>query len=304
MNPGGKAPRFGEGLDAEVRPDEPLAPKTSVRVGGAAELFVRPGSVGGLVATLARARDQGLPVTVLGGGANTLVGDAGVPGVTLKLPSDLFPEEVAPGPSECRLSLGAGAPIARVVGLMKAHGLVGAEFLAGIPGTLGGAVAMNAGTKTGECMSVVEALEVATADGVGWLSRDQVRFGYRHTELPGVVTRVRLLLPRGDGAASHKAMEADLGYRRRTQPLGQPTFGSVFRNPPGDFAGRLIEGAGLKGHTVGGAQFSLLHANWIVNLGDANARDVAALIELARARVQGGTGIELIPEVIRVGVFQ
>jgi UDP-N-acetylmuramate dehydrogenase len=303
VNPVGLRARLFDGLDALVQHDEPLAPKTSVRVGGAAELFVRPNSAEGLVAVLGRARDEGVAVTLLGGGANTLVGDGGVPGVTLKLPADLFPEQANVAVDEGRLTLGAGAAIARAVHQMKSNGLVGAEFLAGIPGTLGGAVAMNAGTKAGECMTVVEAIEVATADGLGWLSRDQVRFEYRHTELPGVVTQVRFLLRAGDLAASQAAMEKDLAYRKRTQPLGQPTFGSVFVNPPGDFAGRLIEQAGLKGHTVGGAQFSTLHANWIVNLGGAKAKDVVGLIELAQARVLAEAGVALIPEVKRVGVF-
>lgn len=303
MKPVGLNERLFDGLDALVQRDEPLAPKTSVRVGGAAEFFVRPNSPEGLVAVLERARAEGVAVTLLGGGANTLVGDGGVPGLTLKLPADLFPEQASVAGGEGRLTLGAGAAIARVVHRMKAHGLVGAEFLAGIPGTLGGAVAMNAGTKAGECMTVVEALEVATADGLGWLSRGQVRFEYRHTQLPGVVTQVRFWLRAGDLGASQAAMEKDSAYRKRTQPLGQPTFGSVFVNPPGDFAGRLIEQAGLKGHTVGGAQFSTLHANWIVNLGGAKAKDVVGLIELAQARVLAETGVSLIPEVKRVGVF-
>ena len=189
---------------------------------------------------------------------------------------------------------------------MRAHGLVGAEFLAGIPGTLGGAVTMNAGTKNGECFRVVEAVEVATADGVGWLAKAQIPHAYRHAELPpgGVVTRVRFRLPQGGRrGVARQAMDADLGYRKRTQPLSQPNFGSVFTNPPGDHAGRLIELVGLKGHTLGRAQMSTLHANWIVNLGGATARDVLALITLMQARVREATGVELQPEVKRVGEF-
>ncbi|HZI12934.1 MAG TPA: UDP-N-acetylmuramate dehydrogenase [Myxococcus sp.] len=291
----------------ELKAGEPLAPLTSVRVGGAAEALVRPRSPDALVALLKLARDEGVPVSILGGGANTLVGDGGIPGFTVKLPSDLFPESVEPGPGEeeARLTLGAGAAIVRLVNLMRGNGLVGAEFLAGIPGTLGGAVAMNAGTKNGEAFRVIEAVEVASADGVGWLEKARIPHAYRHSELPpgGVVTRVRFVLRKGDLAASKAAMDADLGYRKRTQPLSQPNFGSVFTNPPGDHAGRLIESVGLKGHTLGRAQVSTLHANWIVNLGGATARDVLGLVTLMQQRVKEATGVDMKPEVKRVGEF-
>lgn len=165
---------------------------------------------------------------------------------------------------------------------------------------------MNAGTKHGELMSVVEAVEVATADGLGWLSRDQLPSRYRCTPLPegAVVTRVRVRLSVGDVTASQRTIDADLGYRKRTQPLSQPNFGSVFQNPEGTHAGKLIEDAGLKGHTLGKAQISSLHANWIVNLGGARAADVVGLIALAQRRVAEETGIELVPEVRRVGSFE
>ncbi|EAU69115.1 UDP-N-acetylmuramate dehydrogenase [Stigmatella aurantiaca] len=289
----------------EVKAGEPLAPLTSVRVGGPAEALVRPRGPEALVALLKLAREEGTPVTLLGGGANTLVGDGGIPGITVRLPGDLFPEAAEVGDEEGRLTLGAGAAIVRLINLMRTHGLVGAEFLAGIPGTLGGAVAMNAGTKNGECFRVLEAVEVATADGVGWLTKAQVPHAYRHSELPvgGVVTRVRFLLRKGDVVASKQAMDTDLGYRKRTQPLSQPNFGSVFTNPIGDFAGRLIERVNLKGHTLGRAQVSPLHANWIVNLGGATARDVLGLITLMQQRVREQEGVELKPEVKRVGEF-
>jgi UDP-N-acetylmuramate dehydrogenase len=289
----------------EVKAGEPLAPLTSVRAGGPAEALVRPRTPDALVALLQHLREEGIPLTILGGGANTLVGDGGIPGVTLRLPSDLFPEVAEVGDEEGRLTLGAGSAIVRLCNLMRTHGLVGAEFLAGIPGTLGGAVSMNAGTKNGECFRVVEAVEVASADGVEWLPKARIPHSYRHSELPvgGVVTRVRFLLRKGDVVASKQVMDADLAYRKRTQPLSQPNFGSVFTNPPGDFAGRLIELVGLKGHTLGRAQISTLHANWIVNLGGATARDILGLITLMQTRVREATGVELKPEVKRVGEF-
>ncbi len=298
--------RVGRLPGCEVTAGAPLAPLTSVRVGGPAEALVRPRSPEALVALLRLVREEGVPLSLLGGGANTLVGDGGVPGVTVKLPGDLFPELADVGAEEGRLTLGAGAAIVRLINLMRTHGLVGAEFLAGIPGTLGGAVAMNAGTKNGECFRVVEAVEVATADGVGWLSKAEIPHRYRHSELPpgGIVTRVRFALRKGDLEASKKVMDEDLAYRKRSQPLSQPNFGSVFTNPPGDFAGRLIESVGLKGHSSGRAQVSTLHANWIVNLGGATARDVFSLLTLMQQRVREERGVELHPEVKRVGVFE
>ncbi len=297
--------RLAVGLAVEASAQEPLAPKTSLRVGGAAELFVRPRTPDAVVALLRRTGEAGLAVHVLGGGANTLVGDGGIAGLTLKLPADLCAEEFQPLQDGGLVTLGAGAAIVRLVNQMRARGLVGAEFLAGIPGTLGGALAMNAGTKQGECVQVLDAVELATPDGVGWVARSALAISYRHTALPAraVVLRVRFRLRQGDVEASRAAMDADLAYRKRTQPLNQPNCGSVFRNPPGDFAGRLIESVGLKGHCLGGARISELHANWIVNLGQAAARDVAGLIALAQARVHEATGITLVPEVQRVGVF-
>ncbi|OJH34211.1 UDP-N-acetylmuramate dehydrogenase [Cystobacter ferrugineus] len=297
--------RVGRLSGCEVTAGAPLAPLTSVRVGGPAEALVRPRSPEALVALLRLVREEGVPLTVLGGGANTLVGDGGIPGVTVKLPGDLFPEVADVGAEEGRLTLGAGSAIVRLCNVMRAQGLVGAEFLAGIPGTLGGAVTMNAGTKNGECFRVVEAVEVATADGLGWLTRADIPHGYRHTELPrgGVVTRVRFVLRKGDLEASKKVMDEDLAYRKRSQPLSQPNFGSVFANPPGDYAGRLIESVNLKGHIIGRAQVSLLHANWIVNLGGATARDVLSLLTLMQERVKQERGVVLQPEVKRVGVF-
>lgn len=300
------APGLVTGLAADASPGESLAPWTSLRIGGPAELLVRPRTGDALVSVLSRARAEGLAVHVLGGGANTLVGDLGIRGVTVKLPPDLFTEEVQPLASGGGLvTLGGGAAIVRLPNVMRARGWVGAEFLAGIPGTIGGAVAMNAGTKNGECERVLDAVELATPDGIGWIPRSALTLRYRFTELPAgaIITRARFRLPDGDVEASRAAMEADLGYRKRTQPLSQPNCGSVFTNPPGDHAGRLIDSVGLKGTRLGGAQISTLHANWIVNLGGARAAEVLELIERAQARGREATGTMLVPEVKRVGAF-
>jgi UDP-N-acetylmuramate dehydrogenase len=283
-------------------PDEPLASRTSIKVGGPAELLVRPADPADLAALLAAVASLGLPLSVLGGGANTLVADAGVAGVVVRLPAD-FGEERADGE---RLLLSAGAPMGRLAARGHALGLVGAEFSAGIPGTLGGATAMNAGTRLGEMKQLLTRVELATAAGLGFLPAETLRLAYRHSELPpgSVITRVELQLRRGEVAASRAAMEADLAHRRSTQPLHLPSFGSTFRNPPGRFAGQLIEAVGLKGHRAGGAMFSDLHANFIVNLGTATARDVLGLVRLAQARVAERFGVRLQTEVKLLGRFE
>jgi UDP-N-acetylmuramate dehydrogenase len=288
---------------ADVKEAVPLAPWCTVRAGGAADVLLRPSTPDVLVEALRIAKDEGALVSILGLGANTLVGDLGVRGLTLKLPASTFREEISLDDAGGTLVLSAGASIARLVTLMKQHRLVGAEFLAGVPGTIGGAVTMNAGTKNGECMTRVIAVELATPEGVGWI--DPPAFRYRHTDVPSgaVITRARFRLPFGDVVKSQAAMDADVAYRKRTQPLSQPNFGSVFTNPPGHHAGALIEQCQLKGHVIGGAQISTLHANWIVNLGVATAKDITSLMALAQARVREAHGMELTPEVKRLGEF-
>lgn len=281
--------------------DAPLAPRTTLRVGGPADLFVRPADPDALAELLRTVRELAVPLHVLGGGANTLVADAGVRGVVLRLPPDLAGEEVH---GETVL-LGAGQPTSRLWVRAHALGLVGMEFIAGIPGTLGGALAMNAGTRIGEMKDVVRRAEVATADGAGFLDARELGFAYRSCRLPpgAVATRIEFALRPGDVVKSERAMQEDRQRRRRTQPLDRPSFGSTFRNPPGDFAGRLVDAVGLKGHRIGGAMWSDVHANFVVNLGGARARDVLTLVNLARSRVKERFGIVLETEVRLLGEF-
>lgn len=293
--------RLSRALRGELLRDAPLAPRTSIRVGGPADLLFRPADVDDLVACLRTARDLSVPLTVLGGGANLLVADRGVRGVVVKLPPDLAAEAAAPP----RLLLPAGMPTGRAVQRAHAAGLVGAEFLRGIPGTLGGALAMNAGTRAGEMKDVVEHVEVATPDGLRDLPARDLAFAYRTCHLPpgAVVTRIGLLLTPGDVAAAARDMDSEWERRAATQPLDQPSFGSTFRNPPGDFAGRLVEEAGLKGLRIGGAVVSERHANFIVNAGGATAADVVALVRRVRDAVRERSGVTLETEVRLVGEF-
>jgi UDP-N-acetylmuramate dehydrogenase len=288
-------------LRGECRPDEPLSPRTSIRVGGRADLLARPADARDLVSLLATARALGQPVTVIGGGANLLVADAGVRGVVVRLPAELSEETVA-GET---VTLSGGAPIARLPARGHELGLVGAEFLAGVPGTLGGATVMNAGTRQGEMKDVLTRVELATADGLGWVEAGALGLAYRESHLPegAVVTRVECRLRPGEVGESRAAMDADVARRRATQPLSQPTFGSAFSNPPGRYAGQLIQAVGLKGHRIGNAMWSDVHANFIVNLGGATARQVVALLELAQTRVRSEYGLELRTEVRLVGDF-
>jgi UDP-N-acetylmuramate dehydrogenase len=292
----------------EVLPEVPLAPRTSVRVGGAARFLVKPRDPQALVDTLRTLSSNGAPWLVLGGGANTIVGDGGVDGAVIRIGQDFCAEEVEEAGDHVVLTLGAGAPIARFLSLAKEQRGVGVAWAAGIPGTVGGLVAMNAGTPSGCMADHLLAVEVATPHGLRWIEAKDLRLAYRHCELPegAVVTRARCKVRRGSEAEvleQQRIAKADVDRRRATQPLTLPNSGSVFVNPKGNFAGRLIESVGLKGFQKGGAQISEKHANFIVNLGTAKAADVVDLIALARKTVLTATGIELKPEVKLVGRF-
>ena len=292
----------------EVLEQQPLAQRTSVRVGGPARLWVRPCDPAALVEVLRALSAAGVGWFSLGGGANTIVGDLGVEGAVLRLAQDFAAEEVEEGGDHVIVTLGAGAPIARFLSLAKEQRGVGVAWAAGIPGTVGGLVAMNAGTPSGCMADHLLAAEVALPDGLQWIEARHLRLSYRHCELPrgAVLTRARCRIRRGSDAEvveQQRAAKADVERRRQTQPLQQPNSGSVFVNPPGDFAGRLIESAGLKGKKQGGAQISERHANFIVNLGNARAAEVIELIALARETVLAKAGVELKPEVKLVGSF-
>lgn len=292
----------------EVQEGVPLAARTSVRVGGPAQLWVRPRDPAGLVAALSVLRDAQVGWHALGGGANTVVGDGGVEGAVLGLGRDFCDEAVEERGDHVVLTLGAGAPVARFLALAKEQRGVGIAWAAGIPGTVGGMTAMNAGTPAGCMGDHLEAVEVATPEGLRWVDATELHLAYRHCELPAgaVVTRARCRVRRGTDEElldQQRSAKADVERRRQSQPLTQPNSGSVFVNPRGGFAGRLIEQAGLKGARRGGAQISEKHANFIVNTGGAKAADVVELIALARKAVLAATGIELVPEVRLVGTF-
>jgi UDP-N-acetylmuramate dehydrogenase len=293
---------FVEKLGDQVTFDEPLAPKVAFRIGGPADIFVRPRTKEALQTTLQLSRHTGLPITVLGTGSNVLVSDHGIRGITVRLAGELADVHVDASTGE--LEAGAGALNAPLVSLALSVDLVGLEFLGTIPGTFGGALIMNAGAHGGEIAPYVRSVTLIDPGlQITTRPKDQCGFAYRTSGfLPGeVLTGATLVIPKGD-ATSAKTHLAEMRRKRKaTQPHDHPNAGSIFKNPPGDYAGRLIEACSLKGKRIGGAEISPLHANFIVNMGGATASEVVALAEEAARAVRDRFGVELEWEVKRLG---
>jgi len=287
-------------LRGELSHDEPLARYTSWQIGGPAEHLYRPDGADDLAAFLA-SLPASEPVFWLGLGSNLLIRDGGIRGTVISTRHALDRIEFL---GRGRVRAETGVACAKAARFCTRHDLVGAEFLAGIPGTIGGALAMNAGAWGGETWPHVEAVETVDRHGV---QRERMpedfTFAYRTVNGPADewFVAARFAFEAGDGAAARERIRELLAERARTQPTGSKSCGSVFRNPPGDHAARLIEAAGLKGMSVGGAAVSEKHANFIVNRGDATAADVETLIERVRSEVLRQFGTRLEPEVRIVG---
>jgi UDP-N-acetylmuramate dehydrogenase len=286
----------------------PLAPFTTIGTGGKASLLVTVATTPALVTTLGTLEASGSPWLCLGAGSNLLVADGGYRGTVVKLDDSFhyvegLPSSAASHSEQVTVTAGAGAYLARLAAVAAESGLSGLEFACGIPGSVGGGVAMNAGAHGWSLADLVEEVEVASASGVRWTSETEFEWGYRFCRLPAgsVITAARLGLTVGEPVGILEHHRALLRARRTTQPRGARTFGSVFKNPPGDAAGRLLEAAGLKGVRRGGAEVSMVHANFLVNLGDATTADVLALMSLMRQGVHRTSGILLEPEVRLVG---
>lgn len=289
-------------LADRVRFDVPMARLTSLRVGGPADAVAAPADRRELASLLAICAEYRLPHQVIGGGFNTLALDGPLAGVVIQL-SRFRKLEERPGG---RLRVEAGTSHSQVTRHCVRQGLAGLEFAAGIPGSLGGWIAMNAGIPDREMSDVVVEIEVMSPTGqrIRHLPHAALEFRYRALRglAPGsVVISALLRVEPADPAAVQARVDALLARRAATQPLSVPSCGSVFKNPPGDFAGRLIEASGLKGHRIGGAQISPVHANFIANLGGATAADVLALIQEAQDRVKETQGALLEREVRIVG---
>jgi UDP-N-acetylmuramate dehydrogenase len=278
----------------------PLAELTSFRIGGPADLFVAVEDETELMHAKAAAYRAGIPCFCLGAGTNLLVSDRGMRGLVIRLGDGFSKIKI----DDAKVVAGAAAAFGTLVQEVVDRGLAGLEFGEGIPGTVGGGLVMNAGAFGGEIAKVVTLVHGVTESGEALaLSKDDVKFAYRRTELPAhfIITRVDFELARGD-RAQLTARVAELHAKRASrQPRGVPNAGSIFKNPPGNFAGKLLEGAGLRGTRLGGAAFSDQHANFIVNLGGAQAAEVRALIDMARNKVKEQSGVWLEPEVRLVG---
>jgi UDP-N-acetylmuramate dehydrogenase len=280
-----------------------LAPLTTFRIGGAAALFLEPEDDADLAAASRAIVETGIPFLVLGKGSNVLVSDEGFPGVVLRLGRG-YRWTARDG---TRLVAGGAMPLPALAGVALRHALTGLEFGVAIPASLGGAVRMNAGAHGGEMADVLERVEVVRllSGARETVLSEDAGFSYRRSGLPedAVVIAATSGLSPGDPDAIRRAMDEARAWRRRTQPLAEPNCGSVFKNPDGSHAARLIEDAGLKGARVGGVQVSEKHANFIVASPGARAADVVELIEMVRGRVLAAAGVELETEVHLVGRF-
>ena len=285
----------------ELLLEEPMAKHTSFRIGGPADVLAQPGNEAELAELLKRAAHHAVPVTLVGNGSNLLVRDKGIRGLVIKL-SNLFSSITVAGNV---LTFGSGISLAMASKKAASLSLSGLEFAVGIPGTIGGAVYMNAGAYEGEVAKVVTSVQVMDRQGQSsQLKADELDFSYRHTALQNsglIVTSVTVSLQPGE-AESIKAKMDDFSQRRiAKQPLELPSAGSMFKRPVGYFAGTLIEQTGLKGYTVGGAQVSTKHAGFVVNVGGATAKDVLQLISDVQDRVLAAQGVQLEPEVLVLG---
>ncbi|MBL9186120.1 MAG: UDP-N-acetylmuramate dehydrogenase [Opitutaceae bacterium] len=285
-----------------VRREEPLAAKTTLRVGGAARLYAEPISPADLATLLRVARARGVEIFALGRGSNLVVPDEGVDGLVVSLGHESWAafEPRADG----RVWVGAGLRLKNLCGLATKAGLAGFEFLEGIPGNVGGALRMNAGAMGGWMFDVVEEVRlISLAGDITTLPKAAMHVDYRHcAELHDAIALGALLRPASPAAGEAISRQIDVYRKKRheTQPR-EPSAGCIFKNPPGHSAGRLIDECGLKGERVGDAEVSPVHANFIINRGHATAGDVIELVRRVRAKVRAARGVELSPEVLLYG---
>ncbi len=289
--------------EENVRLNEPMKDHTSFRVGGPAEVWIEAASEEQLTKVLQYLRALGQPFFVLGNGTNLLVGDEGYEGVMVHVGPGLGTIEVAGN----TITAGAGALLAQVAQKAKQASLTGLEFAAGIPGSVGGGVMMNAGAYDGELKDVIRQIRVIASDGeILELKSEMLDFGYRTSILqkkPMTVLQATFSLNKGDAEAIEAKMKDFNGRRREKQPLEYPSAGSTFKRPVGYFAGKLIQDAGLAGYTVGGAQVSQKHCGFVINKDQATAKDIDTLIKDVQRKVKASSGVMLEPEVIRLGRF-
>ena len=282
--------------------EEPMKKHTTFRVGGPADVLVQPDETA-LAAILALCRQYHVSYSFIGNGSNLLVGDKGIRGVVIEMTDPMGNIEV----DGTKITAQAGAMLSKIANTAASNGLGGMEFAAGIPGSVGGAVVMNAGAYGGEMKDIIEKVYVLDENGAQLeLDRDALDLGYRHSCIPDkkyIVTKVVLeLVPRNEAEIRSEMKELN-EKRAEKQPLQYPSAGSTFKRPEGYFAGKLIMDAGLRGYQVGGAQVSEKHCGFVINKGDATAADICQLMRDVSDKVQAQFGVVLEPEVKMIGEF-
>ena len=282
--------------------NEPLARYTTMKIGGPADILIVPKHVAGIEKTLQLGKQYKTKWTVIGRGSNLLVSDQGIEGVVIRLGEGLDHLEV----EKHKVRVGSGYPLIKLSTLLSRQGLAGLEFASGIPGSVGGAVYMNAGAHKSDISSVLSKALILFEDGaIDWLTNKELEFSYRasvlQTKRPGIVLEAVFQLQAGKREEIVRSMQNNKDYRRETQPWNHPCAGSVFRNPIPHFAGDLVEKAGLRGYRIGGAQISEMHGNFIVNTGGASAQDVLSLIELIKHTIKDKFDVDMHTEVEIIG---
>jgi UDP-N-acetylmuramate dehydrogenase len=267
----------------KVKPNEPLLNHTTIKIGGPADLFIEPSSVDNLKKVMEVIKKNSINWRAIGRGSNLLVSDKGIEGAVIKLSTGLDHLEI----NDTEITVGGGYSLVSLATSISKKGLSGLEFASGIPGSVGGAVYMNAGAHGSDISKILTKAHILFDDGsIEWLSNQDMEFSYRTSILqkkrPGIVIEAVFKLIQGDRAAIVAQMQKNKDYRKETQPWNFPCAGSIFRNPLPNYAGKLIEDAGLKGYSIGGAKISEMHGNFIVNSGNATAEDVLTLIQYVK----------------------
>lgn len=284
-----------------VLENEPLSKHTSWRIGGPADAFIEPNNLNELIKTIKILNGNNIPWKTIGKGSNLLVLDNGFRGAIIRL-TNTFTEITF---DDSTIHVGTNVSLIRLANLAAKNGLTGLEFAGGIPGSVGGAIYMNAGAHGSDVSNILQSAEVLLENGeVKIWTKDDFKFGYRKSILQqkkGIILSATFQLKHGNRKQIAEKMASFKDRRRKTQPYHLPCSGSVFRNPDGDYAGRLIEQLGLKGYKVGDAQVSTMHANFIVNIGHAKSKDILTVIKDIKEKVYEAYNIELIPEVEIVG---
>ncbi|MFS0778733.1 UDP-N-acetylmuramate dehydrogenase [Neobacillus sp. 3P2-tot-E-2] len=286
----------------KVKRNELLSQHTTMKIGGPADIFIEPSSLENIQKVMTFLKERQIPWRAIGRGSNLLVSDKGIEGVVIKLGSGLDHLTI----NDSTITVGGGHSLVSLSTLISKKGLSGLEFASGIPGSVGGAVYMNAGAHGSDISKILTKAHVLFEDGsIEWLSNDEMEFTYRTSVLqkkrPGIVLEAEFQLTKGDRTAIVSQMQKNKDYRKETQPWNFPCAGSIFRNPLPNYAGKLIEDAGLKGYQIGGAKISEMHGNFIVNAGNATAKDVLDLIQYIKDTILNSNGIKLETEVEIIG---